>query len=71
LGSYAANPLWHEIHFWRYARARKTISSPFFECDDPDLPLAIIGDYFIGNDIEASYNSAIALSDHWLKKYPS
>lgn len=69
LGSYASNPQWHDIHFWRYARARKTINSPFFECDDPDLPLAIIGDYFLGNDLEASYNSASALSDHWIQKY--
>jgi renalase len=69
LGTYAANPVWHDIHFWRYARARKTINKPFFECDDPDLPLAIIGDYFMGNDIEAAFNSAVALSDHWINKY--
>jgi predicted NAD/FAD-dependent oxidoreductase len=71
LGVFASNPLWHDIHYWRYARARKTISSPFFECDDPDLPLAIIGDYFKGNDLEASYNSAYALSEYWIKKYSS
>lgn len=69
LGDYAGNPIWHQSHFWRYARARKTIPRPYFECDNPALPLALIGDYFNGNDAEAAYNSAIALSDHWIAKY--
>jgi renalase len=69
LGAYAANPIWHDVHFWRYARARKSLNIPFFECSDPDQPLAIIGDYFNGTDAEAAYNSAIALADHWADKY--
>ncbi len=68
LGSYAANPVWHDVHFWRYARARKSLNLPFFECGD-DQPLAIVGDYFMGTDAEAAYNSAIALADHWAEKY--
>ena len=69
LGSFAANPLWHDVHFWRYARARKSLNIPFFECSNPDQPLAIIGDYFKGTDAEAAYNSAIALTEHWAAKY--
>jgi predicted NAD/FAD-dependent oxidoreductase len=69
LGAYAANPVWHDVHFWRYAHARKSLNIPFFECSNPDQPLAIIGDYFLGTDAEAAYNSAVALADHWTNKY--
>lgn len=69
LGAYAANPVWHDVHFWRYARARKSLNIPYFECNDPGQPLAIIGDYFLGTDAEAAYNSAVALSNSWTEKY--
>lgn len=69
LGSFAATPVWQDVHFWRYARARKSLNIPFFECSDADQPLAIIGDYFMGTDAEAAYNSAVALADSWEVKY--
>lgn len=71
LGAFAANPVWYDVHFWRYARARKALQMPYFECNEPDQPLAIIGDYFMGTDAEAAYNSAVALSEHWINKYTS
>jgi len=69
LGAFASEPSWHEIHYWRYAHAKSYLARPFFECDNPDQPLALIGDYFMGSDAEAAYTSAIALSDHWIKTF--
>jgi hypothetical protein len=69
LGAFASEPTWHEIHYWRYAHARTYLARPFFECDNPDQPLALIGDYFMGSGAEAAYTSAVTLSDHWIKSF--
>lgn len=68
-GGWTTAPDWTQLHFWRYSRAEKMISKDFMEHEDEEAPLAVIGDYFNGNNIEAAYNSGYKLARHWIKKF--
>jgi len=64
-------PDWYIVEKWRYRSARNPIEAPFLEINREDSPLALIGDYFKGNDIESAYLSGYNLAKHWLEKYPA
>lgn len=68
-GGWASSPEWHQLHFWRYSRAQKVISSPYLELEDEDAPLALIGDYLNGNTVDDAYRSGYKLAHDWLKKF--
>lgn len=57
------------VHFWTFARPRSIIERPFMELEDEEAPLAVIGDYFQGNDTEHSFCSGLKLARHWIEKY--
>ncbi len=46
LGAWAGKPVWHESHFWNYARPKKSLPYPYLESLDEQAPLAVVGDYF-------------------------
>lgn len=68
-GGWAASPEWHQIHFWKYSKPVKSLNSSFMEVEAEESPLAVIGDYFEGNDIDAAYKSGYKLAKHWIKKF--
>jgi renalase len=68
-GGWAANPDWHQLHFWRYSRALGILPHPYMELSKMDSPLAVIGDYFEGNDVDAAYRSGYKLAKHWIEKF--
>lgn len=68
-GGWAASPEWHDLHFWRYSRAKKVINSSYLELEDEDAPLALIGDYLRGNSLDDAYHSAFNLANDWLEKF--
>lgn len=68
-GGWSTNPDWHQLHFWRYSRARKVLGKPFILHEDEENPLALTGDYFEGNTVENAYQSGYKLAKHWIEKY--
>jgi len=69
LGSWAATPEWTHLHHWKYLRARNTLNEYYLELEENDGPLALIGDYLMGNNLESSYISGYKLANHWIEKY--
>ncbi len=70
-GEWMEQPEWSHLDNWMYKAARNPLDVPFVEVKNEDAPLALIGDYFGGNDIEAAYLSGYKLAEHWLAKYPA
>ncbi|MCC5907758.1 MAG: FAD-dependent oxidoreductase [Balneolaceae bacterium] len=69
-GGFVSDAEWQQLHFWRYSRAKKVIGDHFyFELEDEDAPLALIGDYYKGNTIDNAYLSGYRLAKDWLKKF--
>ena len=68
-GGWASTPEWKELHFWRYSRPISIYNEPFLELEDEKSPLALIGDYFGGNDLDAAYRSGYHLAKHWIEKF--
>jgi len=68
IGAWAAAPDWTQIHFWRYSKTINPIPQPFLELNNPDGPLALIGDYFGGNSVDHAYCSGLSLANHWIDK---
>ncbi len=68
-GGWAASPVWHQLHFWRYSRPQVQIKKPFFELEDKNAPLALIGDYYNGDGVESAYKSGYDLANHWIEKF--
>lgn len=69
LGEQAFSTDWDKLHFWPYSRAVSTIDKPFFELDIEDVPLALTGDYYEGNQLDQAYRSGYRLAKHWIEKY--
>ncbi len=67
-GGWSTNPEWHQLHFWRYSRARKSLELPYILHEDDENPLALIGDYFYGNTVEHAYQSGYLLAKQWIEK---
>lgn len=70
-GEWIEQPEWSHLDSWMYKKTRNPLDVPFVEVKSEDGPLALIGDYFEGNDIEAAYLSGYKLAEHWLQKYPA
>ncbi len=68
-GGWASSPDWHQLHYWKYSRAEKVMNAPFFELEDHEAPLAVVGDYFEGNTVDNAYRSGYLLARHWLDKF--
>ncbi len=68
IGAWAVAPDWTQVHFWRYSRAKNPMSQSFMELDNPDGPLALVGDYFGGNTVDNAYCSGLTLANHWIEK---
>lgn len=68
-GTYATQPDWSQLHYWKYSRAMKTLDSRFMQLGDQEAPLAVIGDYFTGNSVEDSFLSGYSLAQQWKEKF--
>ena len=68
-GGWVSVPDWHQLHFWRYSSPRTYLKRPFFEMEDKDGPLALIGDYFNGDSVEDAYLSGYELAKKWIEEY--
>lgn len=69
VGGWAASPEWDQVHLWKYSRPSKVLNSPFLEIEAEESPLAVVGDYFNGNDLDAAYCSGFNLAQHWIEKF--
>lgn len=68
-GRWVRSPKWHDLHFWKFCRPVEPVNKPFLEFQNEDAPLAIVGDYFEGDNLEAAYQSGKKLADQWKSKY--
>jgi len=68
-GGWTVTPEWSQLHFWRFSQPAKSLKRPYFEMEIEETPLALIGDYFEGSDIDAAYRSGYKLANHWIEKY--
>lgn len=62
------SPDWTELHYWRFSRPRRFLDRPYLEFESNEAPLAVIGDYFGGSEIEHAYVSGIRLARAWMEK---
>ncbi len=68
-GGWAVTPDWSQLHFWRYSRAMSALNRPYFDLEVDETPLALVGDYFEGTDVDAAYRSGYKLAQHWIETY--
>lgn len=68
-GGWVVSPEWHQLHFWNYSRAKSFLKEPYLDHEDPEAPLALIGDYFEGNTLDHAYRSGYRLAKDWIEKY--
>ncbi len=66
---WGVSPEWRKLHRWRYSKPVSVINRPFMETEAEESPLAIVGDYFQGNDLDAAYCSGFKLAKHWIEKF--
>jgi len=69
LGGWAALPNWKQLHFWRYSKVKNPLPYPFMEVVGNDAPIALIGSYMDGNNIESAYLSGLAIGKFWSEKF--
>ncbi len=69
IGGWGALPDWKQLHFWRYSRAKNPLPYPFMEVVGNDAPIALIGSYMNGDDIESAYLSGLAIGKFWTDKF--
>ncbi|MFN1834024.1 NAD(P)/FAD-dependent oxidoreductase [Balneola sp. MJW-20] len=69
LGGWAGLPEWSQLQRWKYSRVINPLPHDFMEIQGNDSPLALVGSYMNGNDVESAYLSGIKLGKHWVKKY--
>lgn len=67
-GGWVTSPEWHQLHLWKYSRPKKVLNRPFFDLETNDGPLALVGDYYEGDTIDAAYRSGVLLAKSWLAK---
>lgn len=60
---------WNPLHYWRSFRAYEPMQNSFYEVEMDEAPLALIGDYMGGTDIESAYLSAKELTDSWINRF--
>jgi predicted NAD/FAD-dependent oxidoreductase len=64
-----AKPQNSKLHYWKYYRAIQPVDDYYLELEMKEAPLAVIGNYFKGNSLEAAYISAVKLAAYWIDKY--
>ena len=69
LGSWVMSYDWKQIHFWRYASCENPLDVTYLDRGDADAPLALVGDYFKGAQIQDAYSSGYELGQHWKKQF--
>jgi predicted NAD/FAD-dependent oxidoreductase len=50
-------------------RLMSALNKPYFDLEVDETPLALVGDYFEGTDVDAAYRSGYKLAQHWIEKY--
>lgn len=69
LGGWAGLPEWCQLQRWRYSRVINSLDHDFMEIDGKGSPLALVGSYMNGKDVESAYLSGIKLGKHWAEKF--
>jgi renalase len=71
-------PVWTQLHHWRYRNVRNPLPGNFVEITDHTAPAALTGDYFAGGEenagtdgMESAYLSGLRLAEAWIEKYPA
>lgn len=64
-------PVHSSLRYWSFHRPKTILPDLFMELDRPDAPLAIVGDYFGGNDTESSFCSGLRLAQTWIERFES
>lgn len=68
-GGWATSPEWYDLDLWRFKAPFKTINRPYFELEETDSPLALVGDYFEGSGAAFAYQSGKRLAEHWVERF--
>lgn len=68
-GGWVTTPEWQQLHLWKYSRPKKVLDRPFFDLETDEAPLALVGDYYNGDTVDAAYRSGVLLAQSWLEKY--
>lgn len=68
-GDWLLNPEWTTLHFWKYYTAKNPYEDFFMEMEMDEAPLALIGDYYKDNTVEAAYLSGYKLAEYWIEKF--
>ena len=71
LGDWIHDNQWYALNYWKYFKASNPMENSFYEMEMEEGPLALIGDYMGGTDIESAYKSAKDLTDSWISRYKS
>lgn len=66
---WATSPEWQDLDLWRFKAPFKTINRPYFELEEEDSPLALVGDYFEGAGAAFAYQSGKRLAEHWIERF--
>lgn len=67
-GGWVTTPEWNQLHLWRYSRPKTVLNRPYFELETNSAPLALVGDYYEGDTVDAAYRSGVLLAKSWLEK---
>jgi len=70
-GGWATSPEWVDLNQWNYKAPFKTVDRPFFELEEEDSPLALVGDYFKGSGAAYAVQSGRLLAEHWIERFRS
>ncbi len=57
------------LKFWKYYSAENPLEEYFMELEMEEAPLALVGDYFMGDTLEDAYLSGEKLAEYWIAKY--
>ncbi len=70
VGPWASLPEWTELHLWRYRTPETPLQGvDYLEFDNPNAPLALVGDYFGEGTLESAYRSGWELATAWLARF--
>ena len=67
-GGWVTTPEWNQLHLWRFSRPKSVLNRPYFELETNGAPLALVGDYYEGDTVDAAYRSGVLLAKSWLDK---
>lgn len=59
-----------QIHLWRYSQPQTFFESEFVQTGYEDAPVALIGDYMMGDSAEHAFLSGYALAKSWIDVFP-